>query len=684
MIVRSRSIALAFGAGLAVLSPGAAGPRAGARSQRPVLTGTTADIPKLQRAVRAGRDDLRARAGRRLPAAGARDRRPLVLRAAPKACCGTPQHARRASRPRVSWRSPAMTSRGALELGAPGRHDRRVRPRRRARRARPLRRGRARAAGDDRPQAQPRRLRARLVPARAARRPRRARRRRCASPSPPAARRRRTAPTCSRCSASWSGAAAARPRRGARSARRSRWCRGFAAAEAGLARLDAARDRDLAAAIGACAASSSGSRCPSTSSRSARPSSPPGDTAARAARRSRSSRRAAAPARRGRRRRRRARRLRGRPRLARHGGRRSPARGWDAGAERARRRRARLGADPQPASRRQAYRWARARARARLARPDLARPRRPLRARRRARRGGAQAAADRARARPRRLPVAGAARSSCAAVIQSGGRGAMRHGTMTACRPCSTPSARTACASPRARRLVLEALLAARRAADRGAARRRRRPGLDLPQPRDARDDRDRAPRAPRPRPRPLRARPAAAAAGRPARAAAARRRCPRRRCRRSASPCARAAGFEAAFTHFPIVGRCADCRAPNLSRASERSRPTGRSPAPRCRAAAWPHAAGGRVAGAPPRAALAAVGARRRDRRSSRCCSTRVSARPRWTARPSAVFAVLAQLRLGGRRVQSLVVTLGPALVLGADRPRLRRADASRTSTSS
>ena len=41
-------------------------------------------------------------------------------------------------------------------------------------------------------------------------------------------------------------------------------------------------------------------------------------------------------------------------------------------------------------------------------------------------------------------------------------------------------------------------------------------------------------------------------------------------------------------------------------------------------------------------------------------------------------VFAVLAQLRLGGRRAQSLVVTLGLLTVLGAARARLRRGAAS------
>ena len=55
-------IGLAFGAGLAVLSFGGGGATAPAVVQRPVLTGTSADIPKLQTAVRRSpaREDLRA------------------------------------------------------------------------------------------------------------------------------------------------------------------------------------------------------------------------------------------------------------------------------------------------------------------------------------------------------------------------------------------------------------------------------------------------------------------------------------------------------------------------------------------------------------------------------------------------------------------------------------------------
>jgi len=51
---------LAFAVGLAVLTArGDDTPAAAPRPERPVLTGTASDIPKLQRAVRSGRDDLR-------------------------------------------------------------------------------------------------------------------------------------------------------------------------------------------------------------------------------------------------------------------------------------------------------------------------------------------------------------------------------------------------------------------------------------------------------------------------------------------------------------------------------------------------------------------------------------------------------------------------------------------------
>ena len=63
------------------------------------------------------------------------------------------------------------------------------------------------------------------------------------------------------------------------------------------------------------------------------------------------------------------------------------------------------------------------------------------------------------------------------------------------------------------------------------------------------------------------------------------------------------------------------------------RARAPGRGPAPWWRPAARRVAARSRMGVPPAGAALAAVGARPRDLRSSRCCSTRVSRRPRWTS---------------------------------------------------
>ena len=72
-------ISLAFAAGVAVLTArGDDTPAAAPRPERPVLTGTAADVPKLQRAVRRATTSC---ARRRLPAARPLDRRPLLLRA---------------------------------------------------------------------------------------------------------------------------------------------------------------------------------------------------------------------------------------------------------------------------------------------------------------------------------------------------------------------------------------------------------------------------------------------------------------------------------------------------------------------------------------------------------------------------------------------------------------------------
>ena len=188
---------------------------------------------------------------------------------------------------------------------------------------------------------------------------------------------------------------------------------GYAAAEAGLARLDAARGRAGAGDRAACARRRRGCRCPSTSSGSARPSWPPG--AARGARRDLAlvrRRGDAAAARAG---------VNTDVELALfeadHG---SPARavalgapGLGGGAERALGRRARLGAAPAPGARAPGSRGRGARWRLGSRDPRLPRPRRADRARRRASRAvAAPPAGARARSRPRRAgrrPAGGAA-----------------------------------------------------------------------------------------------------------------------------------------------------------------------------------------------------------------------------------------------------------------------------------
>ena len=398
------------------------------------------------------------------------------------------------------------------------------------------------------------------------RRPRRAPRARCASPSPPAGRRRRTTPTCS----ALLGRAGAPPRP------RARPRRAFGAALALVPRLRARRGgrrwrgstrratRGLERRSAGCAASTE--RLPLARVR-------------HRARRDRARRRAH-----GR-----------RPRdlalvaaeqqlqraagvdidvelavfEADHG---SPAkavalarRGWDA-APSVRAADA-LGwaltrsGEPRAGLRWAAARWSSARS-TRSGAPTPASRRSPP-----GRRGGAAAAADRARARPRRLSRGrrGGRVARCGDPRRRSGAIRDHDRRAPSCPPSSTPCARTACAS---RPPPVGARGADRcgGAADRGGARGRRGPRLDVPQPGDAGDDRDRPPRASRTRSRPLRARAAAAPAGRPARAAGLD---PAALARAAGDPPrrARGAGFEAAFTHFPIVGRCSDCSAPNLSR---------------------------------------------------------------------------------------------------------------------
>ena len=303
---------------------------------------------------------------------------------APTACCAARWRAARPTPP--SWSRPARSPPAGTTSAAPSASraaPARWRPtslasypgaRRRARRARPLPRRRADAAADGRPQAQPRRVRARVVRARAARRPRRrgrrdAPRRRRRRPGRP-----RTSPTCRRCSATSSST------RGRTAAARRAYAAALAAVPGyvpGRGGPRAARGRaraTCAARSRAGGGSSRGSRCPSTRSRSARPSWPPAG-----ARPAGATSRSCAPSRRcwrqaG---------VNTDVELAifeaDHGDRDRAVelarRGVGAGAERALRGRARVGADARgPPARRAAL--GAARAAARLARPDVPLPRR--------------------------------------------------------------------------------------------------------------------------------------------------------------------------------------------------------------------------------------------------------------------------------------------------------------------
>ena len=286
--------------------------------------------------------------------------------------------------------------------------DRAVRRRRRrARRARALPAGRARAAGDGRPQAQPRRLRARVLLPRAARRPRRRAGRHARGR---VGRRRGARERRLRARAARRPRAAARPHRRApraSTARRSHGVPGYPAAEAGLAQADVARGRPAPARSRRLQRVVDRLPLPELRrSRWARRRAAAGPRARRAARPSRScaSRRCsqqragvnadvelAA--------------LRGRPRQpAPRRGARPPSLGG--GAERSLGRRPGLGAAPRRATARRA-RVGAARAGPRLARPGLPDPRGAHRAqRRRAAPGGALAGAARA-ARSRRAAARG-------------------------------------------------------------------------------------------------------------------------------------------------------------------------------------------------------------------------------------------------------------------------------------
>ena len=101
---------LAFAAALALFARGGGEEAPAARMvARPVLTGTSADIPALQRAVRGGRGDLRpALAEAYLQRA--RETADPSFYAKASGVLGTPRTRRRPSARRVSSRSPVTTS----------------------------------------------------------------------------------------------------------------------------------------------------------------------------------------------------------------------------------------------------------------------------------------------------------------------------------------------------------------------------------------------------------------------------------------------------------------------------------------------------------------------------------------------------------------------------------------------
>ena len=267
-------------------------------------------------AARSGAVAPRARAAPRRPRRADRAQRARALAPRlPRPGCAT----RRAP---ARWRPTVVQPLGAVvdALVELGRYDA----------------GRARAAGDGRPQAQPRRLRARVLLPRAARRPRTARSAPCALA---VVRRRRGAraasPTCSALlgGLELAAAAASAPRVRAYREALAGACPATPAAEAGLAQADVARGRLGAGDRPAAARRRRGCRCPSYVIAL-------GEAQAAAGRRAAAAQTFALVRvetmlqQRGRRqRRRRARPLRGRPR--------QPARGpWRSAAEPGRRRRA--------------------------------------------------------------------------------------------------------------------------------------------------------------------------------------------------------------------------------------------------------------------------------------------------------------------------------------------------------
>ena len=260
------AILFAFGLGLALLSltqrdVSRAPPRPPRRS--PVASGRRPAPRPRSRACRpppGARRRRPSRASSSPPPTCSACARPATPAStdAPTRCCAARSPASRATPGRSSSapgsRSRATTSGSALELRtarpAARAHRRRraAAARRRARRARPPRRGRAHAAAARRPQAEPGRLRPRVLPARAARRPRTARPRRSRSRPPPAGRRRRTSPTIEVLRGDSRSCAAARPTRGARMRWRSRSSPPTRRRRPDAARL-AAVDGDLRGAV---------------------------------------------------------------------------------------------------------------------------------------------------------------------------------------------------------------------------------------------------------------------------------------------------------------------------------------------------------------------------------------------------------------------------------------------------
>ena len=248
---------LAFAAGLAVWIARGDDTPAAPRPERPVLTGTSGDIPKLQRAVRERPRRPSPRARRRLPAASARDRRPVLLRARPRASSARRARPRRCATAgelalaRHDFRGALALGQRAGAIGAPirvdalvelGRYDDAARELQAMLDRKPNLAGYARAS-------YLRELRGDLAGRRRGDAPRRRRRR-------PGGRERRLRRRAAR--RARAAARTARRRAARVPSRRSRSCPATRAPRPG------SRGSTAASAIAGCGGSSSGSRCPST------------------------------------------------------------------------------------------------------------------------------------------------------------------------------------------------------------------------------------------------------------------------------------------------------------------------------------------------------------------------------------------------------------------------------------